>query len=162
MKEVVIASGVRTAIGTFGGSLKDSPPTQLGAVVVREALSRCSVQGADVGHVVFGNVVHTEPRDMYLARVAAIEGGVPHAAPCLTLNRLCGSGLQAIVSAAQTILLGDADIAIGGGAECMSRAPYTLPAARWGQRMGDAPIAMPVRPTAPLVVALAARQRLCR
>src|ERR1700741_299256 len=140
MKEVVIASGVRTAVGTFGGSLKDFPPVELGAVVVREALSRASVQGAEVGHVVFGNVVHTEPRDMYLARVVAVEGGVPHATPCLTVNRLCGSGLQAIVSAAQTILLGDADIAVGGGAECMSRAPYAMPAARWGQRMGDAAV----------------------
>ncbi|MBV8208621.1 MAG: acetyl-CoA C-acyltransferase family protein [Burkholderiaceae bacterium] len=140
MREVVVASGARTAIGTFGGSLKDLPPAQLGATVVREALSRAAVAGADVGHVVFGNVVHTEPRDMYLARVAAVEGGVPHATPCLTLNRLCGSGLQAIVSAAQTILLGDTDIAIGAGAECMSRAPYALPAARWGQRMGDAKV----------------------
>jgi len=140
MREVVVASGARTAIGTFGGSLKDFPPAQLGATVVREALSRAAVPGADVGHVVFGNVVHTEPRDMYLARVAAVEGGVPHATPCLTLNRLCGSGLQAIVSAAQTILLGDTDIAIGAGAECMSRAPYALPAARWGQRMGDAKV----------------------
>jgi acetyl-CoA C-acetyltransferase len=138
MREVVVASGVRTAIGTFGGSLKDLSPSQLGATVIREALSRAAVAGAEVGHVVFGNVVHTEPRDMYLARVAAVEGGVVHATPCLTVNRLCGSGLQAIVSAAQTILLGDADIAIGGGAECMSRAPYAMPAARWGQRMGDA------------------------
>jgi acetyl-CoA C-acetyltransferase len=140
MREVVIASGARTAVGTFGGSLKDFPPGQLGAVVIREALSRAAVPAADVGHVVFGNVVHTEPRDMYLARVAAVEGGVPHATPCLTLNRLCGSGLQAIISAAQTIALGDTDIAVGGGAECMSRAPYALPAARWGQRMGDAQI----------------------
>jgi len=140
MKEVVVASGARTAIGTFGGSLKDFAPAQLGATVVREALSRAAVPGAEVGHVVFGNVVHTEPRDMYLARVAGVEGGVPHATPCLTLNRLCGSGLQAIISAAQTILLGDSDIAIGGGAECMSRAPYALPAARWGQRMGDAKV----------------------
>jgi acetyl-CoA C-acetyltransferase len=140
MREVVVASGVRTAVGTFGGSLKDFSPSQLGAIVIREALSRAAVAGADVGHVVFGNVVHTEPRDMYLARVAAVEGGVAHATPCLTVNRLCGSGLQAIVSAAQTILLGDADIAIGGGAECMSRAPYAVPAARWGQRMGDAAV----------------------
>jgi acetyl-CoA C-acetyltransferase len=140
MREVVIASGVRTAVGTFGGSLKDFSPSQLGAIVIREALSRAAVPAADVGHVVFGNVVHTEPRDMYLARVAAVEGGVPHATPCLTVNRLCGSGLQAIVSAAQTILLGDTDIAVGGGAECMSRAPYAMPAARWGQRMGDAAV----------------------
>jgi acetyl-CoA C-acetyltransferase len=139
-REVVIASGVRTAVGTFGGSLKDLPPTQLGALVVREALARASTSGDDVGHVVFGNVVHTEPRDMYLARVAALDGGVAQHTPCLTLNRLCGSGLQAIVSAAQTILLGDADIAIGGGAENMSRAPYAMPSGRWGQRMGDARI----------------------
>ncbi len=139
-REVVIASGVRTAVGTFGGSLKDLPPTQLGALVVREALARASTSGDDVGHVVFGNVVHTEPRDMYLARVAALDGGVAQHTPCLTLNRLCGSGLQAIISAAQTILLGDADIAIGGGAENMSRAPYAMPSGRWGQRMGDARI----------------------
>jgi acetyl-CoA C-acetyltransferase len=140
VREVVIASGVRTAVGTFGGSLKDFSPAQLGALVVRESLSRAAVPGANLGHVVFGNVVHTEPRDMYVARVAAVEGGVPHAVPCLTVNRLCGSGLQAIISAAQTILLGDADIALGGGVECMSRAPYTLPSARWGQRMGDAAV----------------------
>ncbi|HKT91122.1 MAG TPA: beta-ketothiolase BktB [Paraburkholderia sp.] len=136
-REVVVASGVRTAIGDFGGSLKDFSPTDLGARVVREVLSRANVDGDAVGHVVFGNVVHTEPKDMYLARVAAINGGVAQHAPALTVNRLCGSGLQAIVSAAQTILLGDADIAIGGGAENMSRAPYTMPAARFGQRMGD-------------------------
>ncbi|MEX3690493.1 beta-ketothiolase BktB [Paraburkholderia sp. BR14263] len=136
-REVVVASGVRTAIGDFGGSLKDFSPTDLGARVVREVLSRANVEGDAVGHVVFGNVVHTEPKDMYLARVAAIDGGVAQHAPALTVNRLCGSGLQAIVSAAQTILLGDADIAIGGGAENMSRAPYSMPAARFGQRMGD-------------------------
>ncbi|NYH99888.1 beta-ketothiolase BktB [Cupriavidus plantarum] len=137
-REVVVVSGVRTAIGTFGGSLKDVAPTDLGALVVREALARASVSGDDVGHVVFGNVIHTEPKDMYLARVAAVQGGVSIHAPALTLNRLCGSGLQAIVSAAQTILLGDAEVAIGGGAESMSRAPYLAPAARWGARMGDA------------------------
>jgi acetyl-CoA C-acetyltransferase len=140
MREVVVVSAVRTAIGTFGGSLKDVPPIQLGALVVREALARAKVDGAEVGHVVFGNVIHTEPRDMYLGRVAALDGGVNEATPCLTLNRLCGSGLQAIVSAAQTIMLGDADIAIGAGAESMSRAPYAVPAARWGQRMGDGKI----------------------
>jgi acetyl-CoA C-acetyltransferase len=137
MREVVVVSGVRTAIGTFGGSLKDIPPTQLGAAVVAEAMKRASVQGDEVGHVVFGHVINTEPKDMYLGRVAAVDGGVAKEAPCLTLNRLCGSGLQAIVSAAQTILLGDADIAIGGGAESMSRGPYILPTGRWGQRMGD-------------------------
>ncbi|UXC34832.1 acetyl-CoA C-acyltransferase family protein [Cupriavidus gilardii] len=137
-REVVVVSGVRTPIGTFGGSLKDLSPTELGAMVVREALARASVQGDEVGHVVFGNVIQTEPRDMYLARVAAVEGGVSIDAPALTVNRLCGSGLQAIVSAAQTVMLGDADVAIGGGAESMSRAPYLAPAARWGARMGDA------------------------
>jgi acetyl-CoA C-acetyltransferase len=137
MREVVVVSGVRTAIGTFGGSLKDVPPTQLGAAVVAEALKRAAVGGDEVGHVVFGHVVNTEPKDMYLARVAAVNGGVAKEAPCLTVNRLCGSGLQAIVSASQSILLGDADIAIGGGAENMSRGPYILPTGRWGQRMGD-------------------------
>ncbi|RQS02779.1 acetyl-CoA C-acyltransferase [Burkholderia sp. Bp9002] len=136
-REVVVVSGVRTAIGDFGGSLKDFPPTALGAKVVREVLERAQVSGDEVGHVVFGNVVHTEPKDMYLARVAAIDGGVAQHAPALTVNRLCGSGLQAIVSAAQGVLLGDADIAIAGGAENMSRAPYAMPAARFGQRMGD-------------------------
>jgi len=138
MREVLIVAGARTAVGTFGGSLKDVPPTRLGAIVVREALARAGVAGSEVGHVVFGHVVNTEPRDMYLGRVAAIDGGVDQATPCLTLNRLCGSGLQAIVSAAQMVLLGDADIAIGGGAENMSRGPYLLPSGRWGQRMGDA------------------------
>jgi acetyl-CoA C-acetyltransferase len=137
-RDVVVVSGVRTAIGGFGGSLKDIAPTELGARVVREALLRANVSGDEVGHVVFGNVVHTEPKDMYLARVAAINGGVAQHTPALTVNRLCGSGLQAIVSAAQSVLLGDADIAIGGGAENMSRAPYSMPAARFGQRMGDA------------------------
>ncbi|SAK94600.1 beta-ketothiolase [Caballeronia pedi] len=136
-REVVVVSGVRTAIGDFGGALKDFSPTDLGARVVREALSRANVAGDEVGHVVFGSVVHTEPRDMYLARVAALEGGVTQHAPALTVNRLCGSGLQAIVSASQSILLGDADVAIGGGAENMSRAAYIMPAARFGQRMGD-------------------------
>ncbi|MEN8513216.1 beta-ketothiolase BktB [Burkholderia sp. RS02] len=136
-REVVVVSGVRTAIGDFGGSLKDIAPTELGAQVVREVLQRAQVSGDEVGHVVFGNVVHTEPKDMYLARVAAINGGVAQHAPALTVNRLCGSGMQAIVSAAQGVLLGDADIAIAGGAENMSRAPYAIPAARFGQRMGD-------------------------
>ncbi len=137
-REVVVVSGVRTAIGTFGGALKDVPPTQLGATVTREALARAKVEGQDVGHVVFGHVINTEPRDMYLARVAAVDGGIPHETPALTVNRLCGSGLQAIVSAAQSILLGDADIAVAGGAESMSRGPYSLPQARWGARMGHA------------------------
>ena len=115
-REVVVVSGVRTAIGDFGGGLKDVAPTELGAQVVREALSRAGVDGGEVGQVVFGNVIHTEPKDMYLARVAAMNAGVAKETPALTLNRLCGSGLQAIVSAAQTIMLGDTDIAVGGGA----------------------------------------------
>ncbi|KVE74909.1 beta-ketothiolase BktB [Burkholderia vietnamiensis] len=137
-KEVVVVSAVRTAIGDFGGSLKDFSPTDLGAKVVGEVLARANVPGDAVGHVVFGHVVNTEPKDMYLARVAAVNGGVAQHAPALTVNRLCGSGLQAIVSAAQTIMLGDAEVAIGGGSENMSRAPYTVPSARFGQRMGDA------------------------
>ncbi|CAB3697594.1 beta-ketothiolase BktB [Paraburkholderia rhynchosiae] len=136
-REVVVASSVRTAIGDFGGALASVSPTQLGATVVREVLSRVQLQGDAVGHVVFGNVIHTEPKDMYLARVAAMEGGVSTDAPALTLNRLCGSGLQAIISAAQAIWLGDADIAIGGGAENMTRAAYLATGARWGARMGD-------------------------
>jgi len=136
-REVVVASGVRTAIGTFGGSLKDIPPTELGALVVRESLARAQVEGKDVGHVVFGHVVNTEPKDMYLSRVAAINGGCAKETPAFNVNRLCGSGLQAIVSASQGILLGDYDIAIGGGAENMSRAPYASLATRFGARMGD-------------------------
>ena len=136
-REVVVVSGVRTAIGTFGGSLKDTPPTELGALVVRESLARAHVDGKDVGHVVFGHVVNTEPKDMYLSRVAAINGGCGEGTPAYNVNRLCGSGLQAIVNASQSILLGDADIAIGGGAENMSRAPYASLATRFGARMGD-------------------------
>jgi acetyl-CoA C-acetyltransferase len=136
-REVVVVSAVRTAIGTFGGSLKDIPPTELAAQVVRESLVRAHVEGRDVGHVVFGHVVNSEPKDMYLSRVAAINGGCAEATPAFNVNRLCGSGLQAIVSASQSILLGDADIAIGGGAENMSRAPYASLNTRWGARMGD-------------------------
>jgi acetyl-CoA C-acetyltransferase len=137
-REVVVLSGTRTGIGDYGGSLKDIPPTALGAAVIREAVARAKLDPAVVGHVVMGSVVHGEARDMYLSRVAAIDGGMPVGTPCLTVNRLCGSGLQAIVSAAQHILLGDTDCVVGGGAESMSRAAYFLPAARWGQRMGDA------------------------
>jgi acetyl-CoA C-acetyltransferase len=139
-REVVVVSAVRTAVGTFGGSLKDTAPTELGATVVAEALKRAGVDGGEVGHVVFGHVINTEPKDMYLGRVAALKGGVKDHTPCLTVNRLCGSGLQAIVSAAQSILLGEADVAIGGGAENMSRGAYILPAGRFGQRMGDGKI----------------------
>jgi acetyl-CoA C-acetyltransferase len=137
-RDIVVVSAVRTAIGTFGGALKDVAPTELGAQVVRESLARAHVAGADVGHVVFGHVVNTEPKDMYLSRVAAINGGCGEGTPAFNVNRLCGSGLQAIVSAAQAIALGDCDIAIGGGAENMSRAPYASLSSRWGSRMGDA------------------------
>jgi acetyl-CoA C-acetyltransferase len=136
-REVVVVSGVRTAIGTFGGSLKDTPPTELAALVVRESLARAGVEGKDVGHVVFGHVVNTEPKDMYLSRVAAVNGGCSEGTPAFNVNRLCGSGLQAIISASQSILLGDADIAIGGGAENMSRGPYASLSTRFGARMGD-------------------------
>jgi len=137
-REVVVVSGVRTAIGDYGGSLKDIPPTKLGAIAIKEAMARAKIDPATVGHVVLGSVIHGEARDMYISRVAAIEAGLPVGTPCLTVNRLCGSGLQAIVSASQHILLGDTDVAIGAGAESMSRAAYFIPAARWGQRMGDA------------------------
>ncbi len=136
-REAVVVSGVRTAIGTYGGSLKDIPPTELAAQVVREALTRAGVDGKDVGHVVLGHVVNTEPKDMYLSRVAALNGGCAEGTPAYNVNRLCGSGLQAIVSASQSILLGDTDIAIGGGAENMSRAPFASLNMRWGARMGD-------------------------
>ena len=135
--DVVVLSGTRTAIGRYGGSLKDIPPCDLAATVVREAVSRAAVDPEDVGHAVFGNVIHTEVRDMYLSRVAAVNGGLPVTTPAFTVNRLCGSGLQAIVSASQIITLGDADVAIAGGAESMSRGQYWLPGMRWGQRMGD-------------------------
>src|SRR6266496_3077137 len=126
--EVVVLSGVRTAIGEYGGGLKDKLPTELGAAVVREAVKRAGIPPEAVGHVVFGNVIHTDVHDMYLARVAAINGGIPVETPALTLNRLCGSGLQAIVSAAQLIQLGDTDAAVAGGAESMSRGQYWVPA----------------------------------
>ncbi len=138
MNEIVILSAVRTAIGTFGGTLADMPPADLGAVVSRAAIKRAGLDGARISHVVFGNVINTEPADMYLGRVAAMKAGVPETVPAMNVNRLCGSGVQAIVSAAQSLLLGDADLALAGGAECMSRAPYILPQARWGQKMGDA------------------------
>jgi acetyl-CoA C-acetyltransferase len=129
---------VRTAIGGFGGSLKDSPPSELAALCVREAVARSGVEPREVGHVVFGNIIHTDPHDHYLARVAGVKGGLPVETPALTLNRLCGSGLQAIITAAQTIMLGDADVTVAGGAENMSRSPYSVPAMRFGARMNDA------------------------
>ncbi len=139
-REVVVVSAVRTPIGKYGGSLKDISPTELAAAVVRESIKRADVDPADVGQVVFGNVIHTEARDMYLSRVAAIRGGCTVETPALTLNRLCGSGLQAIVSAAQTILLGDTDVAVAGGAESMSRGQYWIGGMRWGQRMNNATV----------------------
>lgn len=137
MREVVILSGVRTAIGDYGGALKDIAPTELAAKTVREAVVRAQIDPDEVGHLIFGNVIHGEARDMYLARVACINGGLPQHTSALTVNRLCGSGLQAIISASQNILLNDTDIAIAGGAESMSRGGYLLPALRWGQRMND-------------------------
>ena len=139
-REIVVLSAVRTAIGTYGGSLAGTPPTELAATCVRAAVDRAGIEPADVGHVAFGNVVHTEPKDMYLSRVAAVNGGLPVETPAVTVNRLCGSGLQAIVSAAQLIKLGDADCTLAGGAECMSRGQYWLPTLRFGQRMGDAQV----------------------
>ncbi len=137
MKDVVILSGVRTAIGEYGGSLKSIAPTDLAAKVVHEAVSRAQIDPSEIGHLVFGNVIHGEARDMYLARVAAINGGLLQHTSALTVNRLCGSGLQAIISASQTILLGDTQAAVAGGVESMSRAGFLLPALRWGQRMSD-------------------------
>ena len=139
-REVVVVSGVRTAIGDYGGALKDFPTTKLGAIAIKEAVARAKVDPASIGHVVMGSVIHGEARDMYMARVAAVDAGIPVGTPCLTVNRLCGSGLQAIVSASQHLMLGDCDVAVAGGAESMSRAAYFLPSGRWGQRMGDAAV----------------------
>ena len=139
-REVVVVAGVRTAIGDYGGAFREIAPTRLGAIAIKEALARAKVDPASVGHVVMGSVIHGEAKDMYMSRVAALEAGLPSGTPCLTVNRLCGSGLQAIVSAVQHVLLGDTDVVVGGGAESMSRAAYFLPAGRWGQRMGDAAV----------------------
>src|SRR5580704_15144307 len=135
--DVLVLSGTRTAIGKYGGSLAAVPPCDLAATVVREAVRRAGAEPADIGHAVFGHVIHTEVRDMYLGRVAAVNGGLPVETPAFTLNRLCGSGLQAIVSAAQAIQLGDCDVAVAGGTESMSRGQYWVPGLRWGQRMGE-------------------------
>ena len=137
MTDIVILSAARTAIGTFGGSLAALPPIEIATHAARAAIERSGVEAAQIGTVVFGHVINTEPRDMYLSRVAAMQAGVPESAPAMNVNRLCGSGAQAIVSAAQALMLGDADFALAGGAECMSRSPYALTAARWGQKMGD-------------------------
>ena len=136
--DIVILGGARTAIGTFGGALAGTPATTLGATVAREAMKRAGVEGGQIGHVVFGNVINTEPRDMYLSRVAAMEAGVPDVVPAMNVNRLCGSGAQAVVSAIQSLSLDDCDFALAGGAESMSRAPYLVPDLRWGVKMGDA------------------------
>jgi acetyl-CoA C-acetyltransferase len=137
MTDIVILSGVRTAIGTFGGSLAATPPIELATVVAKAALERAGVEGGQIGHVVFGHVINTEPRDMYLSRVAAMQAGVPETTPAMNVNRLCGSGVQAIVSVVQSLMLGDAEFGLAGGAENMSRSPYIVPLARWGQKMGD-------------------------
>jgi acetyl-CoA C-acetyltransferase len=135
--DIVILGGARTAIGAFGGSLAAIPPIELATVVAEAALERAGVEPGQVGTVVFGHVINTEPRDMYLSRVAAMQAGVPETVPAMNVNRLCGSGAQAVVSGCQALILGDADFALAGGAESMSRSPYVLPAARWGQKMGD-------------------------
>lgn len=137
MTGIVILSGARTAIGGFGGALAALPPIDTATHVMKAALSRADIDPARIGHVVMGHVINTEPRDMYLSRVAAMQAGVPETVPAMNVNRLCGSGAQAVVSAVQALMLGDADFAIAGGAESMSRSPYALPAARFGQKMGD-------------------------
>ncbi|HUF87966.1 MAG TPA: acetyl-CoA C-acyltransferase family protein [Thermohalobaculum sp.] len=139
-RDVVILDGARTAIGTFGGALAGTPATALAAHVAKAALRRAGVEGGQIGHVMFGTVIATEPRDMYLSRVAAIEAGVPDTTPAMNVNRLCGSGAQAIVSAAQAVALGDADYALAGGCETMSRSPHAMQTARFGQKMGDTKI----------------------
>ncbi len=140
MTDIYIVAGVRTAVGTFGGTLKDISPSTLVAQVTAEAVRRSGVEPAQFGLAVFGQVVQPEPRDMYISRIAVIEGGLPQETPALTVNRLCGSGLQAILTAANSIAAGEADVAVAGGVESMSRAPYQMPAARWGQKMGDTPV----------------------
>ena len=160
LREVVIVGAVRTAIGDFGGSLKDCRPSELAASMVAEVVKRSGVDPARVGHCVFGNVLASEPRDLYLARVAALEGGLPDSSVAMAVNRLCGSGLQAVVSAAQQIQLGVCEAAIAGGAESMSRAPYYLPSARFGQRMGDGAMVDPMvgALTCPVLIAQATNE----
>ena len=137
MTDIVILSGARTAIGTFGGSLAGISPIDLGALVAKAALDRAQVDGKQIGHVAFGHVINTEPRDMYLSRVAALQSGISESTPAMNVNRLCGSGLQAIVSVAQSLMLGDAEFGLAGGSENMSRSPYIMQSQRWGQKMGD-------------------------
>jgi acetyl-CoA C-acetyltransferase len=144
MTDVVVASAARTAIGSYGKSLKDVPPTELGRIASVAALERAGVEPEQIEHVVFGNVIHTEASDMYMARVVGVNSGIPKEVPAYTVNRLCGTGVQAIVSATQAIQTGEADVALAGGAESMSRGPYWMPSARWGARMGEAELVDPV------------------
>jgi acetyl-CoA C-acetyltransferase len=137
MTDIVILDGARTAIGTFGGALAATPPIDLATTATKAALERSGVEGGQIGHVVFGHVINTEPRDMYLSRVAAMQAGIPEVTPAMNVNRLCGSGAQAIVSAVQSLMLGDAEFAVAGGAENMSRSPFIIPQQRWGAKMGD-------------------------
>jgi acetyl-CoA C-acetyltransferase len=137
MTDIVILDGCRTAIGTFGGALAGTPPTTLGTIVAKEALARSGVEGGQIGQVVYGHVINTEPRDMYVSRVSAIDAGIPDTAPAMNVNRLCGSGAQAIVSVIQSLMLGDADFGLAGGVENMSRSPFIIPDQRWGAKMGD-------------------------
>jgi len=138
MSEIMILSGARTAIGTFGGALAGTPPIELGTTVSKAAMERAGVDPSQIGHVAFGHVINTEPRDMYLSRAAAMQAGIPDTVPAMNVNRLCGSGAQAIISIIQSLMLGDAEFGLAGGAENMSRSPYILPQTRWGQKMGDA------------------------
>ena len=144
MTNVIISSAARTAVGSYGKSLKDVPPTDLGATAAKAAIERAQIDPAQVDHVVFGNVIHTEPADMYMARVVGMKAGIPKETPAFTVNRLCGTGVQAIVSAAQAIQSGDVDVALAGGAESMSRGPYWMSDARWGARMGETKMVDPV------------------
>ena len=144
MTNIVISSAARTAVGSYGKSLKDVAPTQLGTIAAKEAMSRAQIDPSAVDHVVFGNVIHTDTNDPYMARVVGVESGIPKETPAYTVNRLCGTGVQAIISAAQAIHTGDAEVALAGGAESMSRAPYWMPDARWGSKMGPAPMVDPV------------------
>lgn len=137
MSDIVILSGARTAIGTFGGALAGTSPAELGTVVTKAALERAGMPADRIGHVALGHIINTEPRDMYVARMAAMNAGVPETTPAMNVNRLCGSGVQAVISVAQSLMLGDADFGLAGGTECMSRSPYIMPQARWGQKMGD-------------------------
>ena len=143
MTNIVISSAARTAVGSYGKSLKDVPPTQLGTIAAKAAMERAQIEPEHVDHVVFGNVIHTDTRDPYMARVVGIESGIPKEKPAYTVNRLCGTGVQAIVSAAQAIATGDAEVALAGGAESMSRGPYWMPDARWGSKMGPATMRRP-------------------